>query len=248
MLESAGMVRDSDPGPHERRFPSTLWNEIQSVQAGGEVTRDAALNTLLEAYWRPVYACVRYGWNRDPEEAKDLTQALFAELLEREFWRAIDPAKGRFRSFLKAAIKNFMLVEERDRTRLKRGGGRTRIPLDQMEKFGGPPASGLTPDQILDREWTRTVVFRAVEESAAELTGLGKAKHLEVLRKYYVESSGGAPPSYGEIAERSGMSEDDVRYYLHEVRLKLRARVMEAIRRYVVDESDLQDELRFILG
>ena len=77
----------------------------------------------------PLYAFVRrQGFG--PEDAQDLTQAFFAHLLERQGLANLDPAKGKFRSFLLTWLRHF-LADERDSTRAqKRRGGATLIPLD----------------------------------------------------------------------------------------------------------------------
>ena len=85
-----------------------------------------------------------------PDEAADLTQAYFAELLEKEFLSAVDPARGRFRSFLLASMKNFLSHErERDRA-LKRGGGHLILSLDvegAEQRYGVQPTEEMSPER-----------------------------------------------------------------------------------------------------
>jgi RNA polymerase sigma-70 factor (ECF subfamily) len=192
-----------------------------------------------------VYACIRFGWSRDHEEAKDLTQALFADLLERHFWEDIDRSRGSFRSFMKAAIRHFMMNVKRDRARLKRGGANAIRSLDEMENVQRPSYAGKTPDEILDQEWICTVLERGIEKLREELTAAGKKAHFEALRRYDIEPSD-PPPSYAEVAKELGVRESDIRNYLHEARL--RAIVVEAVREYSADADELHQETRFILG
>src|SRR5881398_1846107 len=89
----------------------------------------AALENLCRTYWRPLYGFVRHeGYTR--EEAKDITQGFFALILERKDFQSVRKEKGRLRSFLLASVKHFMANERRDAATIKRGGGRTPIPLD----------------------------------------------------------------------------------------------------------------------
>ena len=61
-----------------------------------------ALAMLCQAYWYPIYAFVRRrGFS--PEQARDRTQDFFAYVLERELIARADPARGRFRAFLRTA-------------------------------------------------------------------------------------------------------------------------------------------------
>lgn len=226
-------------------FPPTLWTQILQAQRGDTVSRREALDQLIGVYWRPIYASIRFGWNRNSENSKDLTQDFFTDLLESEFWEEIDRSRGRFRSFLKAALKHFMLNKVRDRDRQKRRGDRACLSLDQIEDFERPAYSGRSPEDILDQEWVATVLGRGLERLQAEFSRQGKPKHYEILRRYDLEPS---PPSYGELARQLGISESDVRNHLHEARLKLRTLVVGVVREYSADSLDLQDEIRFVLG
>ena len=93
-----------------------------------------ALENLCRTYWRPIYGFVRREGTR-PEEAKDLTQGFFALILERKDFQSVRQEKGRLRSFLLASLKHFMANERRDAATIKRGGGRTLIPLDEIESL-----------------------------------------------------------------------------------------------------------------
>ena len=79
------------------------------------------LEKLCRAYWPPLYTYIRRQ-GHGPEEAKDLTHAFFAKLLQKNFWGRADREKGRFRSFLLAALRHF-LADERDRGRTAKRGG-----------------------------------------------------------------------------------------------------------------------------
>jgi RNA polymerase sigma-70 factor (ECF subfamily) len=91
-------------------FHTTYWTLIQAASQGlGGKSRDA-LAALCQAYWHPVYSFIcRYGFDR--EEARDLTQGFFTLLLEKNYLLAADPERGKFRSFLLTAVKNFLANE-----------------------------------------------------------------------------------------------------------------------------------------
>jgi hypothetical protein len=52
-----------------------------------------------------------------------VTQAYFAELLEKEYLDDCDPSRGRFRVFLMTSVKHF-LSKEREKARAWKRGGR----------------------------------------------------------------------------------------------------------------------------
>ena len=110
-------------------FLTTRWSVVVSAQGKGSGDTSAALEALCRAYWYPLYAYVRR-LGRSAHDAQDLTQEFFARLLEKEYLRAADRAKGRFRTFLLVALKRF-LANEWDRQRAqKRGGGSVAVPIE----------------------------------------------------------------------------------------------------------------------
>ena len=108
-------------------------------------SRDAAeareaLSSLCQAYWYPIYAFVRHrGFS--PEQAQDLTQDFFAYVLERDLIAKADPARGRFRAFLRTVCARH-LADHRDRENAaKRGGGRTRSPSTPSMPSAATPSN-----------------------------------------------------------------------------------------------------------
>ena len=63
------------------KFATTQWSQVLAAQEGGDTQAKQALESLCSAYWYPLYAFVRHQ-GYDPDEARDLTQGYFAELLD----------------------------------------------------------------------------------------------------------------------------------------------------------------------
>ncbi len=102
-------------------FRSTHWSVVLAARQGEETGR-MALATLCQTYWYPLYAFVRRrGYTS--HDAQDLTQEFLARLIERESLNSVTPEKGRFRSFLLASLKNFLVNEWTRSQRQKRGDG-----------------------------------------------------------------------------------------------------------------------------
>ena len=105
------------------RFTATHWSVVLAARDGDSIRARAALEVLCRTYWYPLYAFIR-GSGYSPPDAQDLTQGFFARLLAKDYLRVVEPEKGRFRAFLKMALKRFLAHEwERGRAE-KRGGGR----------------------------------------------------------------------------------------------------------------------------
>ena len=68
-----------------------------------------------------------------PEDAQDLTQGFFERLLERGDFKSADQEKGRLRTFLRTAVKHYVVQDWRKRSAEKRGGGAVPLSLDAAD-------------------------------------------------------------------------------------------------------------------
>jgi DNA-directed RNA polymerase specialized sigma24 family protein len=142
-------------------FTTTHWSVVLQAQGESPAAQEA-LENLCRTYWRPIYGFVRRQGTK-PEEAKDLTQGFFALILERKDFQSVRQEKGRLRSFLLASVKHFMANERRDAATIKRGGGRTLIPLDGVASYDSGEVDRsdmLSADLLYDRKWAFTVLDR----------------------------------------------------------------------------------------
>ena len=150
-------------------FPATRWSLISSAQRDGE-TATAALNELCRTYWFPIYAFARDVRGLEHHEAEDSAQEFIASLLHYDFLHQIDADKGRFRSFLCQALRNFLNKELRKKSAQKRGGGEQPLSLEQIraeEWYEEEQTRDLSPEALFDRRWLWTVLQRGMDEMAA---------------------------------------------------------------------------------
>src|SRR5216683_2423563 len=112
------------------KFPPTRWSVIDAARSNDPAEQARALDTLFAAYWKPVYKYVRLKWNRPAEDAQDLTQGFFAELLERDLLAKYAPEKSRLRTYLRLCVDSFVMNEDKATRRQKRGGNVLHVALD----------------------------------------------------------------------------------------------------------------------
>lgn len=229
-------------GGPRRSFPTTLWSELLSGQGADPSQKRRSLECLFSRYWKPVYCSIRYGWRVPPEEAKDTVQEFFLDLFERDAFRDLDPSRGRFRSFLKAALRHFMMNLRRDAARLKRGGGAKLLGLGDLE---APRACPGPPDEVLDREWMGTMLARALEQLRQDLQREEKEIYYRVFERYDLAEG---DVSYRIVAAETGLTESDVRNYLHFARQALRQIVTRQVSEYAANGADLREDVAWILG
>ncbi len=225
-------------------FATTHWSVVAA--AGGESSPLAreALATLCSAYWYPLYAYVRRR-GYQPDEAQDLVQGFFAQLLEKDRIRAADPARGRFRSFLLASFNNFVANQRRDAQTAKRGGGHRVLSLDfnsGEDRYHLEPSHEVTPEVIFQRRWAMTVLENAVGRLEQELEQAGKKDQFETLRAFLGGES--EPPAYCDVAEELNTTEGAAKVAVHRLRRRCGEILREEISQTVTSDEDIDQELR----
>jgi RNA polymerase sigma factor (sigma-70 family) len=220
------------------RFPSTLPGWADRFRDPSRPEYAATLADLCRRYWRPVYAYARISWARSNEDAKDLTQAFFAWLLEGEPLRNYQPERGGFRPFLKTLLARFAARRHEEAARLKRGGGRAFIPLDDSVL---PPAAGDQPDEAFDRQWLKELLAAAVDRVRPRFSSEGREIQFRVFEAHDL-SDREQPPAYKEIADGLGLRESQVRDYLAAVRQAVRHEVRLELERLTADDRELREE------
>src|SRR6185369_9011602 len=181
----ANPVRD-DSSATSRGFHTTHWTVVLAArEKDGTVAREA-LASLCSTYWYPLYAFIRRRGS-SPHEAEDLTQEFFFHFLERHALGRVQPAAGKFRSFLLACLKNF-LANERERAHAqRRGGGQSLLPLsgsDAETRYSLEPADQRTPEAVFERRWAFAVLERTMTELRHEYATAGKSELFEALQGF----------------------------------------------------------------
>ena len=216
-------------------------------------TRQRAFSSLVEAYWKPVYKYVRLKWQAPPDEAEDLTQGFFARAFEKDFFRPYDPAKARFRTFLRTCLDGFIANERKAAGRLKRGGGVQLVALDfhtaegelRQHDVAVPPDM----EEYFEREWARSVLALSVERLRAHYAAAGREKYFRVFERYDLDAAAsGERVTYAQIAEDIGVQATDITNYLAAARRQFRAIVLERLRELTGTEEEFRDEARRLLG
>lgn len=239
-------------------FPRTRWSLVaRIVQPGsrtGTSTRRHALEELVAAYWRPVYRSLRVKHRRQREEAEDLTQTFFLELIEKGTLERFvaDPNAGRFRGLLSSLLDRFVSTADRNARRKKRGGDAAHVPLDPAmvdaieTRIVGAPAAQEDP---FDLEWRATIIDQALADLANEARTPVARRRLEVFLAYEVEPAADAQrPTYGELARKLDCKPHDVKNDLVAARRRFAELVLERIRDDVKDDGEAREELRSLFG
>src|ERR1051325_9139566 len=202
-----------------------------------------ALETLCRTYWYPLYIYVRRR-GHGPHESEDLIQEFFARLLEKRFLSQVDPAKGRFRSFLMAAITHF-LANERDRLRAAKRGGQVRfLSLDDSTAesryvLESAPSND-TPQTLYERGWAIALIQEVLARLRSEFSESGKAGLFDELKTTLVNGRGAE--SYTAQAARLNMTEAALKMAVHRLRQRYAQILRQEVARTVNDPAEIEDE------
>jgi RNA polymerase sigma factor (sigma-70 family) len=236
---------DSGPAPAQgARFATTCWSVIAAAQDPASPAAHQALSALCSAYWYPLYAYVRRQ-GHTPHEAEDLTQEFFTRLVEKDFLAGVDPALGKFRSFLLAACSHF-LANQRDRERAwKRGGRCSIISLNfagAEARYGTEPSHGLTPEKLFARRWSLTLLEHVLGRLREDYAAKNKGTLFDRLRICLLGDKEVVP--YARVSRELGMTPGAVRVAVHRLRQQFRELLREEIGRTVENPDHIEDEIR----
>jgi RNA polymerase sigma factor (sigma-70 family) len=245
------MIDDTSIGGVRHQFPSTHWSVIEATRSPRPEERQRALDTLIRAYWRPVYKYIRLHWKKDNDSAKDLTQDFFARLIEKRLLDRFDPARARLRTYLRVCVDGLVMNEDKAAQRIKRGGETTLLSLD-FESAEGElmrlqlPASD-DPESLFAREFARSLFGIAVERLRCECAGKGNEAHFALFELYDIEEAG-TNLTYKQVAARFGIKPTDVTNYLAYARREFRRIVLDELRSMTATEEEFRREAQSLLG
>ena len=232
-------------------FPATRWSLIAAARGAEPEARQRALEIMVAAYWKPVYKYVRLRWDKDNEQAQDLTQEFFVRLLEKDFLAQYDPQRARLRTFLRVCVDHLVANEDKAARRLKRGGEVQFLPLD-FESAEGElqqieiPSPGSMED-FFEREWVRSVFSLSLERLRQECEQRGKLVHFRLLEFYDIDEAG-KELTYEQVARQFGLKPSDVTNYLAFARREFRRIVLDQLREMTGSEEEFRREAHTLLG
>lgn len=221
-------------------FPTTHWASVLAARDGRERTRH--LDHLFRDYWSPVYCYIRRTWNKSEDEARDLTQDFFVRMIETDFLKDVSPDRGRFRTYVKACLRHFLLDDHKYGRALKRGGGVKHFSLDGVDAPVEPAAES-SPDEAFDSEWIHALLRAALPELEAALTQAGREACWKLFRALDLDAPADRRPSYAELARTFSLPEQAVKSQVDYARKTLRKIILGKIRQYSLTDEDARQEL-----
>lgn len=236
-------------------FPPTRWSVVEAARSDDSTERARALDALCTAYWKPVYKYIRLKFSKPPDDAQDLTQGFFAELLERDLLSRFDPAKSRLRTYIRLCTDSFVLNEIKHSGRQKRGGDAIHLALDfataehELDNQTIDPASLASPEkfeEFFEKEWIRSLFSSAVEDFRQLCDSRGKQSAFVLFSAYDLGEDD--HPSYANLAATHGIAITDVTNHLSWARREFRRFARERLRALCATDDEFSRESQSLFG
>jgi len=229
------------------QFTTTHWSVVLSAGQHSSPDAQVAMEHLCRIYWYPLYAHVRRR-GHDHHTAEDLTQEFFARLLDLQWLDSVSPEKGRFRTFLLAALDHFLANEWRKGQALKRGGGQVMLSLEETqsgeERFSREISSLAAPEPAFDKLWATTVLDQAITRLQQEFSVRGKMTHFQDWKVFLSREA--TARDCQASSERLGMSAGAVAVAIHRFRERYGHLLRETVAQTVAQAGDVDEELHYL--
>ncbi len=229
---------------HGGLFATTHWSVVLAAAERNTAQSAAALEQLCRTYWYPLYAYVRRrGYS--PEDAQDVTQGFFARLLARDAFAKVLPEHGRFRCFMLAVLKRYLVNHQERAAAIKRGGAAVHIPFNggnAEEHYRLDASEQDSPDKLFDRAWALKVMEVASHRLQEEYRFEGKDKLFERLKLFLARNE--TDSTYAATGGELGMSEGAIKMAVLRLRRRYRDLLREEVAQTVSSAANLNDEMQ----
>ncbi len=229
-----------------RLFPRTNWNTVAQAGDIDSAISQPAIDTLFATYWKPIQSYIRY-LGRSAEDAEDLTQDFFHQLLSRRnLFREARQDKGRLRTYVCHAVKRLVIDDSRKRTRIKRGRDQEIRTLETVPELAAP--EGTSPDQEFDRRWAAALIERTIAELKADYIAREKGELFAELHPFLGRKGKREPQQ--EAADRLGMTLDALRISLTRFRRQYGAEFRKQVSQtlsHPANKEEVDEEIRYLM-
>ena len=222
-------------------FPPTRPSILERIRTAAPEEKGAAFDDLARGYWRPIHTYLRLKWSMDEHDAEDATQAFLQTAWEKSFFDSYDPAKARFRTFLRVCLDRFVMNRAAKDAAQRRGGGMTPVSMSHADS-----ARMVDDDDLFRQEMVRDLFARALEIVRAECERTGRMTAFRVFELYDIDPADGV--KYADLAQRFGVPTTQITNYLALARRLFREAVVAELRLLCGDGDEFRAEVQALLG
>ncbi len=238
--------------PPSARFPSTAWSCLEAVRDPHHPKYVTAVNRLITAYWRPVFFFLRRKYPTAPDH-EGLTQQFFLTLVRKGWLARVDQARGHFRDFLKTILRRFafdQVVRPPQQAQFEQRFVSIHGLVNDRDRAFEPPDRE-TPEEAFDRGWKTALlqtVRRNLEAHSAAASDPEERRRFKIFAALHFAERDEDRPTQEALAARFGISRDQVRYALEQVRKRAERLLRQEVRDQVGADVDVEEEVRKLGG
>ena len=161
---------------------------------------------------------------------------------------SFDPARARFRTYLRTCLDRFVANVRQQSRRLKRGGSVELVPFDfaAAERELQRQHSGAVQelDAFFHREWLRSLFALAVDRLRVQCAASGRAVRFTIFNRYDLADEESVRPTYAALAGELKVSVADVTNDLAAARRDFRRLGMTVLREQCATDDEFENEAR----
>jgi RNA polymerase sigma-70 factor (ECF subfamily) len=240
-LDPTGKQPDHPPG----MFPTTRWTLVGRAGGADAAAGPGALAELVRAYAPALRAHLLQVVNGDVHRADDLLQGFLADkVLEQRLIDHADSARGRFRTFLLAALDRYVVDVHRHDSARKRSPGTRAVDVNGHSDVLPAPRT-VTPAEAFDLAWANEVVGEVVAAMRAECEQAKRPDLWAVFELRYLNpaTDGVEPESHESIARRLNLTSAERASNMSVTVKRMFTRLFHAVvSRYAADKAEVKAE------
>jgi DNA-directed RNA polymerase specialized sigma24 family protein len=230
----------------EASCPLTRWSLVLRIQTDPLHLRETALNELLSVYYPVMRKFLTAGMGFPSEAADDLIQGFVAEkVLRKNALLEARPARGRFRSFMFKALKNYVVDDLRKQRAQKRAAAVAPVP--DAEGLHNVPSADASLEDLYNLEWGRHTLAQVIRRMRAECQQKRRPELWEIFDGRILQPLLGAEKalSYEALVERFGFqSPIQASNALITAKRMFKRLLEEVVRDTVETDAQVEDEIR----
>lgn len=219
-------------------FQTTRWSLVRHADDR------TCLEELLTLYSGPIYSYFRRRGHQR-QDASDLTQGFIADvMLGRGIHVSSDGKRGRFRSYLRAALRNYRIDAFRA-TRSRTDMGRAAMESGELRE----PEDGVSPEDAFDREWATVVLKRAADATERACVANNQERHWELFhRRIFLPTFSPSRPSVSGLVGDTDVEPSQASSMIQTVKRRFQYEIRSIVRETVGGEDELVNEANFLVA
>jgi DNA-directed RNA polymerase specialized sigma24 family protein len=239
---------DTKKASNRRGFYTTRWSLVLNARSLDPEKSERALAELCQSYWYPLYGFVR-ARGTSPEDAEDLIQGFFEQVLRLDTFSRADEDRGKLRTFLLGSLKKYLANDRAKKNAVKRGGGISVISLDQEwaeNQIKLEPADPRADSAAMfERRWAMTLLKTSLEILEDEFNKRGAGEKFEILEPFLLWHQ---DDDYQSAADDLSISLGATKVAVHRLRKRYREIAREEIAETLGEGENIDNELRHIFS